>query len=79
MDINSTGLFSYPVVQKLLQKLSKGEMATEIENMALAGTISSQLIYHQYILKDNFRPSVATLNNCRIIHEQNPVYLAMKI
>lgn len=73
-DINSTGLFSYPVVQKLLQKLSKGEMATEIENMALAGIISSQLIYHQYILKDNFRPSLTTLNNCRIIHEQNPVY-----
>jgi asparagine synthase (glutamine-hydrolysing) len=73
-DINKTGLFSYPVIQRLLQKISSGEMVTEIENMALAGTISAQLIYHQYILKDQFRPSITPLNNCRIIHEQNPVY-----
>jgi asparagine synthase (glutamine-hydrolysing) len=73
--INQTGLFSYPVVQKLLQKISTGDMVTEIENMALAGTISSQLIYHQYILKDQFRPSITPLSNCRVIHEQNPVYL----
>ena len=74
-EINKTGLFSYPVIEKLLQKISTGDMATEIENMALAGTISSQLIYHQYILKDSFRPSITPLSNCRVIHEQNPVYL----
>jgi asparagine synthase (glutamine-hydrolysing) len=74
-DITSTGLFAYPVVQKLLQKISTGDLVTEMENMALAGTISSQLIYHQYILKDQFMPSISPLNNCRIIHEQNPVYL----
>jgi hypothetical protein len=49
-------------------------MVTEMENMALSGIISSQLIFHQYILKDNFRPSIPQLPNCRIIHEQNPVY-----
>jgi asparagine synthase (glutamine-hydrolysing) len=74
-DINSTGLFSYPAIQKLLQKISNGDMVTEIENMALAGTISTQLIYHQYILKDSFRPSIKPLSNCRIIHEQNPLYV----
>jgi asparagine synthase (glutamine-hydrolysing) len=74
-EINKTGLFSYPVIEKLLHKISTGDMATEIENMALAGTISSQLIYHQYILKDSFRPSITPLSHCRVIHEQNPVYL----
>jgi asparagine synthase (glutamine-hydrolysing) len=74
-EINKTGLFSYPAVEKLLQKISTGDMATEIENMALAGTISSQLIYHQYILRDNFRPSITPLTNCRVIHEKNPAYL----
>jgi asparagine synthase (glutamine-hydrolysing) len=73
--IKETGLFSSPGVQKLLKKISSGDMVTEMENMALAGIISSQLLYHQYILKDNFRPSIGTLSNCRIIHEQNPVYL----
>ncbi len=74
-EINKSGLFSYPVVERLLQKISTGELVTEVENMALSGIISTQLIYHQYILKDNFRPSIAPLGNCRIIHEQNPAYL----
>jgi asparagine synthase (glutamine-hydrolysing) len=73
-DINLTGIFSYPVIQKLVNKISTGDMVTEIENMALAGIISTQLIYHQYILRDNFIPSIPDLTNCRIIHEQNPIY-----
>ena len=73
-DINQTGMFSSHLVQKLLKKISNVDLVTEMENMALAGVISSQLIYHQYILKDNFRPSIIQLNNCRIVHEQNPIY-----
>jgi asparagine synthase (glutamine-hydrolysing) len=73
-DIKLTGLFSPNSVQKLLDKISKGQMVTEMENMALSGIISSQLIFHQYILKDSFRPSIPQLHNCRIIYEQNPVY-----
>lgn len=71
-DINQTGMFSYHAVQKLLNKISTGELVTEMENMALAGIISTQLIYHQYVLKDNFRPQIPRLINCRIIHEENP-------
>ena len=33
-----------------------------------------RLLYHQYILKDSFRPQAVPLRNCRIIHEQNPIY-----
>ena len=73
-DIHQTGMFSFQTVQKLLNKISTGTMVTEMENMALAGIISSQLIYHQYILKDNFRPSISHLNNCQVIHEHNPIY-----
>ena len=73
-DLNITGLFAANSVRKLLEKLSKGEMATEMENMALSGMISSQIIYHQYILKDNFRPSAPPLDNCRVIYEHNPIY-----
>jgi asparagine synthase (glutamine-hydrolysing) len=73
-DINECGFFSYSAVQKLLSKISSGEMVTEMQNMALCGIISTQLIYHQYILKDNFRPSMPQLTNCRVIHEPNPIY-----
>jgi asparagine synthase (glutamine-hydrolysing) len=72
--IGKTGLFTYPAVQKLIARISSGELATEMENMALAGIISTQLLYHQYILKDNFRPQAIRLMNCRIIYEQNPIY-----
>jgi asparagine synthase (glutamine-hydrolysing) len=73
-DINLAGMFTYNAVHKLINKISAETMVTEMENMALAGIISSQLIYHQYILKDSFRPPVSQLNNCQIIYEQNPIY-----
>jgi asparagine synthase (glutamine-hydrolysing) len=73
-DLRQTGVFTYPLVQKLINKISTDELVTEMENMALAGIISTQLLYHQFILKDNFRPQVFQLGNCRIIYEQNPIY-----
>jgi len=73
-DINQTGLFSFNTVQKLQNKISSGTLVTEMENMALSGIISSQIIYHQYILKDNFRPSILPLDNCNVIYEKNPIY-----
>jgi asparagine synthase (glutamine-hydrolysing) len=73
-DIKQTGLFSFSTVQKLQNKISSGTLVTEMENMALSGIISSQLIYHQYILKDNFRPTILELNNCKVIHEKNQIY-----
>jgi asparagine synthase (glutamine-hydrolysing) len=72
--IAQTELFAYPLVQRLTGKVSSGALVTEMENMALAGIVSSQLLYHQYILKDHFRPSISLLKNCRIIYEQNPIY-----
>jgi asparagine synthase (glutamine-hydrolysing) len=72
-DINQIGMFSFQAIQNLINKISNGELVTEMENMTLAGIISSQLIYHQYILRDNFRPQIPQLLNCRIIYEQNPV------
>jgi len=67
-DIKQTGLFSNDNVQKLLSKVSNGSEVTEMENMALCGIISSQLIYHQFILKDNFRPDIPQLRNCNVIY-----------
>jgi asparagine synthase (glutamine-hydrolysing) len=73
-DIKQTALFSFSAVQKLQNKISSGALVTEMENMALSGIISSQLIYHQYILKDNFRPTILPLSNCKVIYENNPIY-----
>lgn len=72
--IRQTGIFSFPSVQKLINKVSSGGLVTEMENMALAGIISTQILYHQYIIKDNFRPQISELSNCRIISQKNPIY-----
>jgi asparagine synthase (glutamine-hydrolysing) len=72
--LKQTGMFDIQGVKKLMHKVSSGKMVTEMENMALAGIISTQLLYHQYVLKDNYRPQVSELNNCRVFYEQNPIY-----
>lgn len=73
-EIKNTGIFSFQPVQKLVKKITSGGLVTEMENMALAGIISTQLLYHQYILKDQFRPNQSELSNCRIIYEENSIY-----
>jgi asparagine synthase (glutamine-hydrolysing) len=67
--IRETGIFTYRAVQKLLNKTRSGPMVTEIENMALAGIISTQLLYHQYVLNDSYRPALTELKNCRVHYE----------
>lgn len=73
-EIKHTGVFAFKSVQKLVNKVTSGGLVTEMENMALSGIISTQLLCHQYIFKDNFRPGIPELSNCRIIHEKNPIY-----
>jgi asparagine synthase (glutamine-hydrolysing) len=72
--IRRTGIFSYPAIQKLKEKVGSSTLVTEIENMALAGIISTQLLYHQYLLNDmRYKPSLLTLKNIHIQYEQNPM------
>lgn len=62
--INEAGIFKYDMVQKLTEKISTNQQATEFENMALAGILSTQLLYHQYISAKRFRPESSELKNC---------------
>jgi asparagine synthase (glutamine-hydrolysing) len=69
-ELLSSNLFSAEKVKKLLAKINSEDITTEMDNMALAGILSSQLFYRQFILKDQFRPTGGTLKNCRIIEEE---------
>jgi len=51
-EIKKTGIFDHIAVNKLLEKLRSGIPATENENMALSGIISTQLLIHQFIYKN---------------------------
>jgi len=65
--IKETGIFNFAVVQKLLNKIKENQLVTEIDNMALAGILSTQLLYYQYIAKSHYRPELQVLYNCRKI------------
>ncbi len=68
-DIYKTSIFSYPKVNQLLNKMRTSSLPSELENMALSAIISTQLLYHQYILKDGYRPACKTPESCRIIKD----------
>jgi len=50
--IKKAGLFNFEKVDRLLKKLQKVDSAGEIDNMALVGILSSQLVHHRFI--ENF-------------------------
>ena len=51
--INLTGLFNPDAVNQLFQKLATGRRVGETDDMALAGIISSQLVWQQFIANFN--------------------------
>ena len=66
-NIERFGLFDFSRISQILEKQKNQQVLSEIENMALAGIISTQLIYHFFI--DNVIPPVSKndLINLRII------------
>ena len=65
-----TGLFKPEPVQKLLKKIKENQVVTEIDNMALAGILSTQLLYHQYISGKYPKPEISELKNVRTLNDQ---------
>jgi asparagine synthase (glutamine-hydrolysing) len=65
-NIKHSGIFKHDMIQKLTGKILSGLLVTEMENMALASILSTQILYHQYILKDNFRPLSIPLRNTAV-------------
>ena len=59
--LKETGIFDPEMVKKLMIKLKNGGAASEIDNMALTGVISTQILYKQFI--DGNKPG---LDNSKI-------------
>jgi asparagine synthase (glutamine-hydrolysing) len=51
--LRAAGMFNGQAVGQLVQKLDAGKQLSETDDMALAGILSSQLVYHHFV--DNFR------------------------
>jgi len=48
-NLKQSGLFHIPKVNRLIRKLQRTNSSGEIDNMALVGILSTQLIYEQFI------------------------------
>jgi asparagine synthase (glutamine-hydrolysing) len=49
VKIFEAGVFNSSKVKMLLQKAKKSESLSELDNMALAGIISTQLLYNHFL------------------------------
>lgn len=64
-SLKRAGLFDSNKVSKLLQKIRAIENPGEVDNMALVGILSSQLIYHQFV--ENFPTRNGPLTQVNLI------------
>ena len=56
-SLKNTGLFDSGKVTKLLRKMKASGNASEIDDMALIGILSSQLVYQQFVVDFPVRPT----------------------
>jgi len=67
--LRAYGYFNPEKVTKLTSRITQGTQVTEIENMALAGIISTQLLHH-FFITDNVKVALSDKpNNLTIIND----------
>jgi asparagine synthase (glutamine-hydrolysing) len=80
--LTDAALFDKPKIKRLLTKVNRSKQVSEFDNMALAGVISSQAIYRQFVqdfpsrtirqmtpsLMVDKRTHVTTHDYCRACH-----------
>ena len=64
------GYFNPVAVGKLKEKLIAGKMISEIDHMALAGILSTQLIHHLFVEKKDSDFKKNDLQNLKVIDER---------
>ena len=68
--IRNAGIFDPDNVTKLQEKMRSGQNSSEMDNMALTGIISTQLLYDLFIANKRDLPGKEP-RNCKIIHDQS--------
>ncbi len=70
-SLSDFGYFNPDAVSKLKDKLKGGKMISEIDHMALAGILSTQLVHHLFIKgqREAFRKN--DLQNLKVVDEQS--------
>ena len=66
--IKATGLFKPEAVSQLVQKLSAGKRLGETDDMALAGILSSQLVWQQFVNNFKMSPPVSEAELIKVVN-----------
>jgi asparagine synthase (glutamine-hydrolysing) len=72
-QINNYGIFDPGKVSKLIEKFKAGSSITEVENMALAGILSTQMINKFFIRDNSFDSSGNRLARLKVVYDREPV------
>ena len=67
-SLNSFGIFNSAKVGNLIKSVKQQKMVSEIDQMAIAGILSTQLLYKMFI-KEPLVADVGVIKNCRIIDD----------
>jgi asparagine synthase (glutamine-hydrolysing) len=65
-QIKATGLFKATAVNQLVNKIERGLRLSETDDMALAGILSSQLVYRQFIANFKMPPPLSEPDDVKI-------------
>lgn len=71
--INNYGIFDAAKVAKLMEKFNSGATITEIENMALAGILSTQLVNMMFVKDNSFNNSDNRLAALKVVGDKDTV------
>jgi asparagine synthase (glutamine-hydrolysing) len=66
-------IFESQKVAKLIEKFNSGATITEVENMALAGILSTQLVNQFFIQDNDFDTSSNNLKKLKVVYDQETV------
>jgi asparagine synthase (glutamine-hydrolysing) len=75
--LEASGLFKPVAVAQLVRKAEGGKYLSEVDEMALTGILSTQLLHHQFI--ESFRLSPPITAQCRVIDRLEPGRLPLSV
>lgn len=68
-ELKDSGIFNAESVQRLINNMKHAKQISEVDNMALTGIISTQLLYDQFVRRKHNPISHIDYKNCKIIDD----------
>ncbi len=78
--IRESELFNPAAVAQLVRKASQGDSLSEVDEMAIAGVLSSQLLHHQFVKQFHVRrEALRTCDRVKVVTATTPSPIAQEV